>query len=81
MSASVNPPGNLDIYLLHFLLIFILKMGIIYINLCGNLQVYTIFSNKLKIFSVSGQTSSRYLSNNNFSIEKVIRWGKIFSDA
>ena len=26
-----------------FLLIFILKMGIIYINLCGNLQVYTIF--------------------------------------
>ena len=52
-----------------FLLIFILKMGIIYINLCGNLQVYTIFSNKLKIFSVSGQTFSRYLSYNNFSIE------------
>ena len=52
-----------------FLLIFILKMGIIYINLCGNLQVYTIFSNKLKIFNVSGQTFSCYLSNNNFSIE------------
>ena len=69
MSASANPPGNLDIYLLHFLLIFILKMGIIYINLCGNLQVYTVFSNKLKIFNVSGQTFSRYLSNNDFSIE------------
>ena len=52
-----------------FLLIFIPKMGIIYINLCGNLQVYTIFFNKLKIFSVSGQAFSRYLSNNNFSIE------------
>ena len=62
-------PGNLDISLLHFLLIFILKMGIIYINLCENLQVYTIFSNKLKIFNVSGQTFLRYLSNNNFSIE------------
>ena len=47
----------------------ILKMGIIYINMYGNLQVYTIFSNKLKIFSVSGQTFSRYLSNNNFLIE------------
>ena len=52
-----------------FLLIFILKMGIIYINLCGNLQVYTIYSNKLKILNVSGQTFSRYLSNNNFSID------------
>ena len=56
MSASVNLRGNLDIYLLHFLLIFILKMGIIYVNLCGNLQVYTVFSNKLKIFNVLGQT-------------------------
>ena len=46
-------------------------MGIIYINLCGNLQVYAIFSNKLKIFNinVSGQTFSHYLLNNNFSIE------------
>ena len=69
INVSVNPPGNLDIYLLHFLLIFILKLRIIYINLCGNLQVYAIFFNKLKIFSVPGQTFSRYLSYNNFSIE------------
>ena len=69
MSASVNPLETLIYTYYIFLLIFILKMGIIYINLCGNLQVYTIFSNKLKIFSVSGQTFSRYLSNNNFLIE------------
>ena len=67
----LTPPGILDKYLLHFLLIFILKMGIIYINLCGSLQVYTVFSSKLKIFNVSRQTFSRYLSNNNFSIENV----------
>ena len=42
---------------------------IIYVNLCGNLQVYTIFSNKLKIFNVSGQTISRCSSDNNFSTE------------
>ena len=69
MSASVNPLETLIYTYYIFLLIFILKMEIIYINLCGNLQVYTIFSNKLKIFSVSGQTFSRYLSNNNFLIE------------
>ena len=59
MPASVNPPGNLNIYLLHFLLIFILKMGIIYINLCGNLQVYTVFSNKLIRFSMFRDKLSR----------------------
>ena len=69
MSASVNPLETLIYTYYIFLLIFILKMGIIYINLCGNLQVYIIFSDKLKIFSVSGQTFSRYLSNNNFLIE------------
>ena len=69
MSASVNPLETLIYTYYIFLLIFILKMGIIYINLSGNLQVYTTFSNKLKIFSVSGQTFSRYLSNNNFLIE------------
>ena len=69
MSASVNPLETLIYTYYIFLLIFILKMGIIYINLCGNLQVYTTFSNKLKIFSVSGQTFLRYLSNNNFLIE------------
>ena len=69
MSALLTPLETLTSIYYIFLLIFILKMGIIYINLCGNLQIYTIFFNKLKIFSVSGQTFSRYLSNNNFSIE------------
>ena len=69
MSASVNPLETLTYTYYIFLLIFKLKMGIIYINLCGNLQVYTIFSDKLKIFSVLGQTFLRYLSNNNFLIE------------
>ena len=68
MSASVNPLETLIYTYNIFLLIFILKMGIIYINLCGNLSLHN-FSNKLKIFSVSGQTFSRYLSNNNFLIE------------
>ena len=67
----VNPLETLTYTYYIFLLIFILKLGIIYINLCGNLQVYTIFFNKLKIFSVSGQTFSHYLSYNNFSIENV----------
>ena len=69
MSASVNPLETLTYTYYIFLLIFILKMGIIYSNLCVNLQVYTIFSDKLKIFSVSGQTFSHNLSNNNFLIE------------